>query len=277
MKRKHLIGLIVAVLVIAGVILAFNKKSDSKSTGDKKIEIVAATAGVSNPFTYKEGNKLTGYDVELLNEIFKDSKEYKLTWETVEFAGILSGLDSDRYTIGANNFSSNAERKEKYLLSDPVVKNPNVIVVRKDSGINSLSDLVGKKAVTEVGNSGATILEQFNKESDSKKIDITYTKEDISSQLLAIESGTYDARIVSKISAETLIKDNGFNDLKIVELSSEETNNLDVNSYYLIAKTDTGKAVQLFINKRLKTLKENGEWEKLSEKFFGANQLPSKD
>ena len=161
------------------------------------------------------------------------------------------------------------------MLSDPIVKNPNVIVVRKDSDIKSLKDIAGKKAVTEVGNSGATILEEFNKKNSDDQIDISYTKEDITSQLQSIEKGTYDARIVSKISAETLIKNNGFKDLKIVQLTSEETNNLDVNSYYLIEKTDQGKKIQSLINKRLKELRKSGDWKSLSEKFFGEDNLPA--
>ena len=274
MKKKVLSVVAVIVLILA-VVLGIKGHKSQKSTTTKKTKVVAATVAQSNPFTYKDGDKLTGYDVKLLEAIFKDSKEFELEWQVVDFTGVLSGIDSNRFQIGANNFSSNAERKEKYLLSDPIVKNPNVIVVRKDSDIKSLKDIAGKKAVTEVGNSGATILEEFNKKNSDDQIDISYTKEDITSQLQSIEKGTYDARIVSKISAETLIKNNGFKDLKIVQLTSEETNNLDVNSYYLIEKTDQGKKIQAFINKRLKELRKSGDWKSLSEKFFGEDNLPA--
>lgn len=274
MKKKGLSVVAVIVLILA-VVLGIKGHKSQQSTTTKKTKVVAATVAQSNPFTYKDGDKLTGYDVKLLEAIFKDSKEFELEWQVVDFTGVLSGIDSNRFQIGANNFSSNAERKEKYLLSDPIVKNPNVIVVRKDSDIKSLKDIAGKKAVTEVGNSGATILEEFNKKNSDDQIDISYTKEDITSQLQSIEKGTYDARIVSKISAETLIKNNGFKDLKIVQLTSEETNNLDVNSYYLIEKTDQGKKIQAFINKRLKELRKSGDWKSLSEKFFGEDNLPA--
>lgn len=274
MKKKVLSVVAVIVLILA-VVLGIKGHKSQQSTTTKKTKVVAATVAQSNPFTYKDGDKLTGYDVKLLESIFKDSKEFELEWQVVDFTGVLSGIDSNRFQIGANNFSSNAERKEKYLLSDPIVKNPNVIVVRKDSDIKSLKDIAGKKAVTEVGNSGATILEEFNKKNSDDQIDISYTKEDITSQLQSIEKGTYDARIVSKISAETLIKNNGFKDLKIVQLTSEETNNLDVNSYYLIEKTDQGKKIQAFINKRLKELRKSGDWKSLSEKFFGEDNLPA--
>ncbi|OHQ18267.1 transporter substrate-binding domain-containing protein [Streptococcus sp. HMSC065H07] len=272
--KKKVLSIVAVIVLILAVVLGIEGHKSQQSSETKKTKVVAATVAQSNPFTYKDGDKLTGYDVKLLEAIFKDSKEFELEWQVVDFTGVLSGIDSNRFQIGANNFSSNAERKEKYLLSDPIVKNPNVIVVRKDSDINSLKDIVGKKAVTEVGNNGATILEEFNKKNSDDQIDISYTKEDITSQLQGIEKGTYDARIVSKISAETLIKNNGFKDLKIVQLTSEETNNLDVNSYYLIEKTDQGKKLQAFINKRLKELRKSGDWKSLSEKFFGEDNLP---
>lgn len=273
--KKKVHSVVAVIVLILAVVLGIKGHKSQQSTTTKKTKVVAATVAQSNPFTYKDGDKLTGYDVKLLEAIFKDSKEFELEWQVVDFTGVLSGIDSNRFQIGANNFSSNAERKEKYLLSDPIVKNPNVIVVRKDSDIKSLKDIAGKKAVTEVGNSGATILEEFNKKNSDDQIDISYTKEDITSQLQSIEKGTYDARIVSKISAETLIKNNGFKDLKIVQLTSEETNNLDVNSYYLIEKTDQGKKIQAFINKRLKELRKSGDWKSLSEKFFGEDNLPA--
>ena len=272
--KKKVLSIVAVIVLILAVVLGIEGHKSQQSSETKKSKVVAATVAQSNPFTYKDGDKLTGYDVKLLEAIFKDSKEFELEWQVVDFTGVLSGIDSNRFQIGANNFSSNAERKEKYLLSDPIVKNPNVIVVSKDSDINSLKDIVGKKAVTEVGNNGATILEEFNKKNSDDQIDISYTKEDITSQLQGIEKGTYDARIVSKISAETLIKNNGFKDLKIVQLTSEETNNLDVNSYYLIEKTDQGKKLQAFINKRLKELRKSGDWKSLSEKFFGEDNLP---
>lgn len=272
--KKKVLSIVAVIVLILAVVLGIEGHKSQQSSETKKTKVVAATVAQSNPFTYKDGDKLTGYDVKLLEAIFKDSKEFELEWQVVDFTGVLSGIDSNRFQIGANNFSSNAERKEKYLLSDPIVKNPNVIVVRKDSDINSLKDIVGKKAVTEVGNNGATILEEFNKKNSDDQIDISYTKEDITSQLQGIEKGTYDARIVSKISAETLIKNNGFKDLKTVQLTSEETNNLDVNSYYLIEKTDQGKKLQAFINKRLKELRKSGDWKSLSEKFFGEDNLP---
>lgn len=243
-----------------------------------KTKVVAATSAVSNPFSYEDSNGLTGYDVELLNAVFKNSKKYKLTWKQVEFPSILSGLDSGRYTVGANNFSSNDERRKKYLFSEPIVENPNVMVVREGSNINSLEDLAGEKAVTEVGNSSATILESYNSEHpDDNTIDITYTKEDLALQFLAIENGTYDVRIVSKISAEQLIKQNDYDGLKVVELTDDETGNLDNNSYFLLANNDEGEEIQEFINKRLKKLRKNGQWKKISEEFFGENNLPDKE
>ena len=162
---------------------------------------------------------MTGYDVEVVKALFSGLKqEYKVDLETTEFESILAGLDTDRYQLGANNFSYNAERAKKYNFSLPITKNPYVLVVREnDNQIKSLDDLTGKKAVTEVGNSGATLLENYNK-NHSGKIDIQYTDQDFIKQFQDIEEGKYDVRIISTISAKQAIKEHGFK-LKIVPFS----------------------------------------------------------
>lgn len=155
--KKKVLSIVAVIVLILAVVLGIKGHKSQQSSETKKTKVVAATVAQSNPFTYKDGDKLTGYDVKLLEAIFKDSKEFELEWQVVDFTGVLSCIDSNRFQIGANNFSSNAERKEKYLLSDPIVKNPNVIVVRKDSDINSLKDIVGKKQSQKL----VTMVQQF--------------------------------------------------------------------------------------------------------------------
>lgn len=158
--RKKLVPGI--LLLVLGMIIAGcgNKNEASSGADSGQKTIIAATSGVSNPFSYDKDGSLTGYDVEVMNEIFEKLPEYKLEVQAIEFEGILTGLDNGRFQLGANNFSSNPERRSKYDFSLPIIENANVFVVRKDDNtLKSVEDLKGYKAVTEVGNSGATLLE----------------------------------------------------------------------------------------------------------------------
>lgn len=85
------------------------------------------------------------------------------------------------------------------------------------------------------------------------------------------------AHMMFELLVKYLPNQNGYDDLKIVSLTAEETGNLDVNSYFLLANNEEGEKIQKFINKRLKTLRENGTWEKISEEFFDENNLPDEE
>ena len=87
---------------------------------------------------------MTGYEIELIRAIFKDSDKYTVKFEKTEWSGIFPGLDSDRYQMAVNNLSYTKERAEKYLYAAPTAKNPNVLVVKKDdNSIKSLDDIGG--------------------------------------------------------------------------------------------------------------------------------------
>ncbi len=67
----------------------------------------------SKPFSYEEKDgKLTGYEIEVLREIFKGSDKYEVNFNKTEWSSVFAGLDSDRFQIGANNISYSKEREE---------------------------------------------------------------------------------------------------------------------------------------------------------------------
>ncbi|WP_238650456.1 transporter substrate-binding domain-containing protein [Paenibacillus piscarius] len=277
MKKKWVSGVIVLMLgaLIAGCgnkNEAANGDKNSGSAGQKTI--TAATSGVSNPFSYEKDGQLTGYDVEVMKAIFKDLPEYKLEVQAIEFEGILTGLDNGRFQLGANNFGSNEERRSKYNFSLPIIENANVFVVRKDDNtLKAIEDLKGYKAVTEVGNSGATLLENYNEANPDAKAEIMYTDENFVKQFEGIEAGRYDVRIISRVSAEKAIKEHGFTNLKVVPFS---TANSDPGSYILLSKSADSSLLEL-VNKRIKEMYADGTLLKISQEQLGGDYLPKKE
>jgi polar amino acid transport system substrate-binding protein len=209
-----------------------------------------------------------------MKAIFEKLPEYKLEVQAIEFEGILTGLDNGRFQLGANNFSSNPERRSKYNFSLPIIENANVFVVRKDDNtLKSIEDLKGYKAVTEVGNSGATLLENYNTAHPDAKADIMYTEENFVKQFEGIEAGRYDVRIISRVSAEKAIKEHGFTNLKVVPFSSE---NSDPGSYILLSKSADSTLLDA-VNKRIKEMYNDGTLLKISEEQLGGDYLPKKE
>ena len=236
----------VSVLAI-GALVACSSSSEKKT---EKTKVEVGTVGTTKPFSYEDKDgKLTGYDIEVLRAIFKDSDKYEVNFNKTKWASIFSGLDSDRYQIGANNISYSEERANKYLYASPYAKNPTVLVVRKGEGIKSLDDIGGKSTEVVQGTSTAQQLEDYNKEHSDNPTKINYTDGTIQQILANLNDGRTDYKIFERITVESIIKDQG-----LIASGPED--------------------LQKFVNKRIKELYEDGTLEKLSQEFFGGSYLP---
>ena len=256
-------------LVAAGVLAACSGGAKKEGEAASKKEIIVATNATPKPFNYEENGELTGYEIEVVRAIFKDSDKYDVKFEKTEWSGVFAGLDADRYNMAVSNISYTKERAEKYLYAAPTAKNPNVLVVKKDDpSIKSLDDIGGKSTEVVQGTTSAKQLEDYNKQHSDNPTVLKYTKADFQQIMGRLSDGQFDYKIFDKIGVETVIKDQGLDNLKVIELPSDQQPYV----YPIIAKED--KDLQKFVNKRIKELYDNGTLEKLSKKYFGGVYLP---
>ena len=259
---------VVGVLAVGSLVACSSSASSSskKSSGKTKIEV--GTVGTTKPFSYEEDGKLTGYEIEVLREIFKGSDKYEVNFNKTKWSSVFAGLDSDRYQIGANNISYSEERAGKYLYTNPYAKNPTVLVVPKNSSIKSLDDIGGKSTEVVQGTATAKQLEDWNKEHSSDQTKINYTDGTIQQILTNLNDGRTDYKIFEKITVDQIIKDQGLDNLTTIELPSDQQPYV----YPILAKDQT--ELQTFMNKRIKELYEDGTLEKLSKEYVGGVYLP---
>ena len=258
-------------LVAAGVLAACSggAKKEGEAAASKK-EIIVATNASPKPFNYEENGELTGYEIELVRAIFKDSDKYDVKFEKTEWSGVFAGLDADRYNMAVSNISYTKERAEKYLYAAPTAKNPNVLVVKKDDpSIKSLDDIGGKSTEVVQGTTSAKQLEDYNKQHSDNPTVLKYTKADFQQIMGRLSDGQFDYKIFDKIGVETVIKDQGLDNLKVIELPSDQQPYV----YPLLAKGQD--ELKTFVDKRIKELYKDGTLEKLSKQFFGDTYLPA--
>ncbi|MGX7073055.1 amino acid ABC transporter substrate-binding protein [Falseniella ignava] len=255
-----------AVAVLAACSDGTKKEGDS--TGKKEIKV--ATNASPKPFNYEENGELTGYEIEVIRAIFKDSDKYDVKFEKTEWSGIFAGLDSDRYQMAVNNISYTKERAEKYLYAAPTAKNPNVLVAKKDdTSINSLDDIGGKSTEVVQGTTSAKQLEDYNKQHPDNPTVLNYTKADFQQIMARLSDGQFDYKIFDKIGVETVIKNQGLDNLKVIELPSDQQPYV----YPLLAKGQD--ELKSFVDKRIQELYKDGTLETLSRQFFGDTYLPA--
>ena len=256
-------------LIAAGVLAACSGGAKKEEAASKK-EIIVATNASPKPFNYEENGELTGYEIEVVRAIFKDSDKYDVKFEKTEWSGVFAGLDADRYQMAVNNISYTKERAEKYLYAAPTAKNPNVLVVKKDdSSIKSLDDIGGKSTEVVQGTTSAKQLEDYNKQHSDNPTVLNYTRADFQQIMGRLSDGQFDYKIFDKIGVETVIKNQGLDNLKVIELPSDQQPYV----YPLLAKGQD--ELKTFVDKRIKELYKDGTLEKLSKQFFGDTYLPA--
>ncbi|CIV68702.1 ABC transporter substrate-binding lipoprotein [Streptococcus pneumoniae] len=257
-------------LVAAGVLAACSGGAKKEGQAASKKEIIVATNSSPKPFNYEENGELTGYEIEVVRAIFKDSDKYDVKFEKTEWSGVFAGLDADRYQMAVNNISYTKERAEKYLYAAPTVKDPNVLVVKKDdSSIKSLDDVGGKSTEVVQGTTSAKQLEDYNKQHSDNPTILNYTKANLQQIMGHLSDGQFDYKIFDKITVETVIKNQGLDNLKVIDLPSDQQPYV----YPLLAKGQD--ELKTFVDKRIQELTQDGTLEKLSKQFFGDTYLPA--
>lgn len=271
----------ILTIALAGALLVGCQSSGSNeaeeqqsSGGEETAKITIATSGSPAPFSYvDEDNNITGYDVEVIKAVFEKLPQYEYEIELADFAAIFSGLDSDKYQVGVNNFSYNEERAEKYIYTKSHFKNSYVIAVRSDNDdINTFEDLLGKTTQVDPDTTYATALQAYNDEHADNPINVSYSDEDLPYVLQHVEDGEYDFQLIDEPMFNVYLEEYGF-DLKGVKLSEEEMNLITTPySYILVSKGNEQLAEE--INGVLAELVEDGTIKEISEQFFKDDFTP---
>ncbi|SKA01492.1 polar amino acid transport system substrate-binding protein [Pilibacter termitis] len=266
------------IVAVLSLITACGSKEEADTKETKTQEVLVGTGAYPKPYAYQEENgELKGFDLDALREIFKDSKEYSVEFQAVDFEAVLAGVDTGRFQIGANSFAKTKEREEKYVFSKPVYRNPLALVVKKGSKISSIEDIAGKKTQGEAAVSYTAILNGFNEEHKENPVAIEFTDKDLSQQFEDVASGKIDFKLESAIIASFVIKDHNIEGLEVIELPEEAVTTRSAYSYYIFPKNEEGETLVKYVNEQLETVRKDGRLKKLSEKYFSGDYVPNEE
>ncbi|WP_026694667.1 amino acid ABC transporter substrate-binding protein [Peribacillus kribbensis] len=263
--KKFLGTLFALMLVLALAACGTNDKSKDKDNGGKssydaiknKGVVTIGTEGTYAPFTFHDkSGKLTGFDVEVAQEVFK-RLGIKPKFVETKWDGMIAGLDAKRYDMIANEVAVRKDRLQKYDMSDPYIVSKAILIVRKDNkDIKSLNDLKGKKVaqsldsnyrkIAEAHGATNTVVDGFN-----QSIDL-------------ITSGRVDATINDSLSYLDLKKQRPELPIKSVYEEKEATSNA------FMFRKDNKELVDA-VNGALADMKKDGTYLKISKKWFGTD------
>lgn len=233
-----------------------------ESNGTMKIGIT-----YFEPMNYFDDNgELTGFETEFATAV---CEKLGVTPEFVEINWDSKIMELQAQTIDCiwNGMTITPELQEALTISDPYIKNYQVVVIRSDNAdvYTSTADLVGKTVEAEAGSAGeAAIIGEGADENLKQAEYISAAKQ--TDTLLEVKTGAADAAVLDFVLAGAMVGQGDYSDLMIIpdlQLSVEE--------YGVGFRKDSDAAEK--VNEAMQALIEDGTLNTLAEKYDLAELL----
>lgn len=256
---------ILLVIVIAVAAIWFYVQNIGRQAAAPKVSGVLKVGSdvTYPPFEYVDEvtNEYKGFDMDLIRAVGGVmGKKVEVT--NVAWDGLLPGLINGNYDAVISAMTITDERAKAVDFSDPYFTTGQVIVTRLgDNSIKTVDDLKGKVVSVQLGTTGDFAA---SKVAGVKKISRFSTTPEALQELL---NGAADASVVDELVAKEFVTKNPGK----VKMSSVFT-----VEYYGIAVKKGNQALLKEINRALATLKANGKYDEIYNKWFGQNAAEKK-
>lgn len=222
------------------------------SCSAKENKLYVGTNAEFEPFEYRDGENIVGFDIDLINEIAKIMKQ-DIEVVDMAFDGLLPALQSKKIDIIIAGMTADEERKKFVNFTDPYYSTQQSILVHKDNkDIYSFDNLEGKNVGVVLGFIGDLIVSAMSNV-NAQKYGAT------SEAILALKSKKVDAVVLDYEPASKYFDQN--NDLKLIITDSK-------SEEYAIAMRKEDTELLKKVNDALNTIKENGTYDMLIAKYF---------
>lgn len=204
-----------------------------------------------------DDGEFTGFDLataaEVAKRLGKEVKYQPIAWDAKDME-----LNSGTIDCIWNGFTMNG-REDDYTWSEPYMKNDQVIVVKADAGIESLTDLAGKVVDVQTDSSAQAALNDNTELSGSFGQLITVA--DYNTAFMDLESGAVDAIAMDNVVASYQIQKRNA-DFKVLDeaIAAEE---------YGIGFKKGNDELKDAVQKALEEMAADGTLANISNEWFG--------
>lgn len=218
-----------------------------------KEKIYVGTNAEFQPFEYLENGKIVGFDVELMEEIGK-LIDKDIEWKNISFDGLLPALQTKKIDVIIAGMTATEERKKFVNFSQTYYQSKQLILVNKDNKkITSFETLKGNSVGVVLGYTGDIIVSEIE---EQKVVRYNSTSEAI----IALKSKKIDAVVLDSEPAKNYAKKN--KELVLIDTD------VAVEEYAIAVRKDSEKLLKS-IDGAIDTLKKNGFYDNLINKYFG--------
>ena len=217
-------------------------------------QVVVAMSGEFQPFSYRDGNTLTGFDYDIAAAVAKEMG-LELETETGAFDTLIGGLKSNRYDVLIASMTPTEDRKKQVDFTDGYYSSGAQAFVAKDSDCTDVSQL----DKPTLGVAAGTTYNDFLK--DKPWVGKVRTFGSDVTALKDVGAGRLDAAVTDRLVGLYQIKEAGL-DLKTCgdPLYSEAP---------AFAVKQGNDKLTAELDKALAAIKEDGTYAEISKKYFG--------
>ena len=217
-----------------------------------KDKIFVGTNAEFPPFEYLDKGEVTGFDIELVNELGK-VMDADVKVLDMSFDGLLPALQMKKVDLVIAGMTATEERKKTVAFTQPYYTASQVIIVKEgNNSIKSFDDLKGKKVAVMLGFTGDTIVSEIEGV-NVERFNAAYAG------IMALQADKVEAVVLDSEPAKNYVKQNP--GLVLAEADAEQEE-------YAIALRKNDKALLEKVEKALAELKANGTYDALIKKYF---------
>ncbi|TWS95298.1 amino acid ABC transporter substrate-binding protein [Streptococcus sp. sy018] len=225
------------------------------------------TIGFDNTFVpmgfEDESGQNVGFDIDLANALF-ESYGIKVKWQAINWDLKETELTNGKIDLIWNGYSMTDERAKKVLFTNPYMNNEQVLVTKKSSKINSFAEMKDKVLGVQAGSSGydafqnnPQVLKDLVKDQDATQYS-TFTE-----ALIDLKNDRIDGLLIDRVYANYYLQKEG--QLDQYNIIASEYSGED----FAVGARQADKTLVDKINQGFKNLYQSGEFQKISDKWFG--------
>ena len=216
------------------------------------------------PMNYMDDNgEFVGFETEFATAVCEklgvEPAFVEINWDSK-----VMELESKNIDCIWNGMTITPELEEALTISDPYIKNYQVVVIRADNAdtYTTTADLVGKTVEAEAGSAGETAISEDENLSQATYVSVTKQTD----ALLEVKTGAADAAVMDFVLANAMVGQGDYADLTVIpdlQLSVEE--------YGIGFRKDSTAAEK--VNAAIQALIDDGTLNTLAEKYGLAELL----
>ncbi len=224
------------------------------------VKDVKVVASIYNPFVFYEKDKLSGFDIDLLDMICR-TNNLKCSIEIVSFQEVLNALKEGRADIGMGAIYVTDERKKFINFTSPYLKTGLVYVFRSDAEFTD--DLSGKKVGVKKLATGEMKARELSKGFKGLQI---FSFNSTEESLDALIEGKVDIVLNDYVNTTMLMHEKYLGKIKIKEGFLKLPELLTHDSIAIAVNKNRPELRNIF-EKTLKEIKGSGIMDRMLEKW----------